>query len=461
METVEKNVLPHSTEAEMSVLGAMLLGQEDATDEAIAALNLSDFYLPRHGDIFAAMTSVRLRREPLDIITLRDQMQSQGKLDACGGIEYLMQLGDMEFTVANLPYYTRIVAEKSALRHAVASARRIVADALTEKVTATQIADGLSRAASDMTDWCGASARTRTLRQIAHDHAAILQSRYERGGEIPGIITGLTAIDRMSGGLRRKNLFIIAARPSMGKTAFVGTVALNVAKQGYGVGVFSLEMAEEEIHDRWIAAVSGVNSQAVETGRFADSEEFQRVMDSNDYLAQLRLAVDDTSSLPISQLESRCRKMRAEMGRLDVVVVDYLQIMQGMEGKRYGREDEMLTDIAEGLKRVAKNLNVCVLACAQLSRQTERRGSGDFRPILSDLRGSGGIEQAADTVSFLYRPSYYAQESGEQPEPGDGAYLRDETEFIIGKNRKGRVGTVKIGFAKALCRFDNLAEGVL
>jgi replicative DNA helicase len=441
-----------NAEAEMAVLGSMLLGGRPAVDRAGETLSAADFYWGRNGVIFDAMASLVRAGKPVDAITLRDTLGSAGRLSEVGGQSYLMELAGIEFTTANLPYYAGIVRDKAVQRRLLQAAREIADDCAGAVEDIAAVVAGAERKVAEATGeerrgaWVGAD-------EAAHRAFARLSERHERGGGLRGLSTGLSKVDMATGGLAEKELIILAARPAMGKTACAATIALNVAKRGGVVAFFSLEMSESALFDRLVSAEARVDLRSIGTGRLSE-EEWQRCADATARLRELPLFVDDCSDYCPSEIERRARGLRSERGGLDLVIVDYLQYVAGERGKRYGTRNDEVTDIVKGLKQTAKRLGVPVLALAQLSRAVEKRE--DKRPLLSDLRDSGGLEQEADIVAFLYRASYYAarEDAGAGGDPPDV----DEVEFIVAKHRNGPTGFGRVGFLPRFTRFETLAE---
>jgi replicative DNA helicase len=461
METETKSLLPHDLMAEMSVLGAMFFGGEKACDAAFELLGEDEFYRPAHRVIFGAMKALRDEGTPPDAITVREKLDRAGTLESIGGVAYLMQLGDIEFTTANLRHYARIVRAKSDLRRIILTAseiyRRAVAEDAVAETLLSRMEDTLAVCRDHSTE--GSGEIWQLLPRLVSRHMDLLDARRLAGGALTGISTGLASVDRITNGLRASELVILAARPAMGKSACAGTIAINVAKSGGAVAFFSLEMDGISLVDRFVAAETQIDLKRILRGTLDDAE-WRAVADAASCFHDLRLAVDESSYLSVGSLEGRCRALKSEWGKLDLVVVDYLQYLTGLDGKRYGTREQEVTEIARYLKRLARSMKCPVLALAQINRAVETRENK--RPVLSDLRESGGVEAEADIVAFLYRASYYEAKSDPEFEQEHKPEWRDEVEFIIGKNRNGPTGFVKIGFAPKLTRFDDLApEGML
>jgi len=452
-------VPPQDFEAEQAVLGAMMLGDANAVDEAADLLLPGDFYRENHATVFRAMLALRAAGGPVDLVMLRDELAKRKQLEAVGGQACLMALADVTFTTANLAHYARIVRDKATLRRMIETGAHLTGMGYSDPPDLpAALADAERRVLAiqherDAGAWTPLS---EALRQSLDE----LDARYHAGGQIIGTRTGLGALDLTLGGLRDGDLVIVAARPGMGKTGMAAGMGTHAAQQhGKRVAFFSLEMSKTQIADRIACAEAGVDSERYRDGLLSE-DEWQRVNTAMGRLWETPLFIEDASDLSVNEIRSRCRRLQAQ-GGVDLVIVDYLQLMRG-EG-RGGAENRVheVTEMARGLKSLARELDAPVVALAQLSRGVERRE--DKRPLLSDLRDSGGIEEAADVVLFLYRPAYYARDEGgataaatatrpDEQEP-------EEAEVIIAKHRKGRTGTVKVGFEAPFVRFVNLPEG--
>jgi replicative DNA helicase len=454
-------VPPHSIEAEMAVLGAMLLGDRTAVERAMELTSRDDFYRDAHGYIFDAMASLNGKGEPIDIITLQNEMNQLGTLEGIG-IEYLLQLSDIEFTTSNIAYYAQIVAEKATLRRLIEAASRIASQAYGEVDEVTDLVDQAERAIFEVARKRSGQGFT-PLRPLLTEVFEKLDTVYQDKGVVTGVDTGFNDLNAMTSGLQEGDLFILAARPSMGKTSLAMGIGQNACLKNRSVAVFSLEMSKEQLVQRLICSEARVDAHRMRTGYLHDSDwdsisaAVQRLWDAN-------LFIDDATEMSALEMRARCRRLQAEYG-LDLVIVDYLQLMRG-SGRADANRNEEITTIARGLKGMARELRVPVVALSQLSRAVERRE--DKRPMLSDLRESGAIEAEADLVAFIYRPAYYerkqefskdAQDKAEEQESGGGdGYQGEEAEIIIAKHRNGPTGTVKMAFLPKYARFDNLSQ---
>lgn len=440
MEVFSERVPPHSDEAEQSVLGAMLIDR-DAIARVHSLLTAADFYADRHRLIYQAMTALFDRGEAVDLVTVTDEIRESGRAQQVGGISYLAELANMVPTTANVESYAQIVAEKATLRRLQAAARQIVEDAyVAEDLDLTLAA--AEKAIFDVT-------QRRAARGYEHLRGALvsaygyIEHLYTQRGETTGVPTGFQDLDRLTSGLQPSDLVIVAARPSIGKTAFCLNIARNAAiNAGSTVLIFSLEMAREQLAMRLLAAESAVDSQRLRTGHLED-EDWHRLSGALARLSEASIYIDDTPNIPLLELRARARRLQAEH-RLDLVIIDYMQLMQ-LQGR--GRNDNRQQEIAEisrSLKALARELKAPVMALSQLSRAVEQRQ--DKRPMLSDLRESGAIEQDADVVMFLYRDDYYDTETEK----------RNICEVNIAKQRNGPTGHIELYFLKEIGKFLGL-----
>ncbi len=446
-ETRER-ALPHSLEAERSVLGGVLLDAE-VLHELEDQLHPEDFYRRAHGVIWEAMTALSAESKPVDLVTLVERLRDHDQLDACGGLDYLANLDTGVPTASHAVTYAGIVKEKATLRRLIGSLN----GALTEAVAGpSSIRDFIDQVEGDVFK----ISQSQEKRDLAHagevalDVFKILEARFAAQSDVTGVSTGYTDLDRITAGLQRGDLIILAARPSMGKTALALNIASNAAlrlEPGAAVAVFSLEMPREQLVMRMLASEGRVPSETLRTGRIAQGS-WPKLATAASKLNDSKLYIDDTPALTLNALRSKCRRMRAKHG-LDLVVIDYLQLMRGP--KTDSREQE-ISAISRGLKQLAKELEVPVMALSQLNRSLERRENK--RPQLSDLRESGAIEQDADVIAFIHREDRYKQ--------GENAEHDGLAEVIIAKQRNGPVDTVELVFFESYTRFDNYErrEGV-
>ena len=428
---------PHNVEAEESVLGSVMLSP-DAANIAFEKLQAEDFYKPAHQAIFEAVASLFDGNQPIDAVTVADQLRRTGELERVGGANYLATLLDGVPTTSNIAYYAEIVSETAARRRLL-RAGSIVGS----------LAMQTERRIEDVLDASEAEIFRVAERQVGDGLAPVgplLQSTLERieelgarGGEITGLATGFRDLDRRLAGLQPANLVVIAARPSMGKTALAMNIAQNVAERDNTVAVFTLEMSREEVVQRLLSSMAGVDSHRLRTGQLTP-DLWNRVVRETSRLYQMPFFVDDSSDLTVTSIRAKCRRLARKRG-LSLVVVDYLQLMQGA-GSSESRQQE-IADISRSLKNLARELRIPVIAVSQLNRALEQRENK--RPRLGDLRESGAIEQDADIVMFIYRDEYYNPGSDQ---PG-------LAEVNIAKHRSGAVGTVQMNFAAEFTRFRN------
>ncbi|HJP57596.1 MAG TPA: replicative DNA helicase [Gemmatimonadales bacterium] len=436
---------PWSNEAEQAVLGAMLLDQ----DAALRAAELVDdgmFYREGHRRLFRAMLALTEQRTVIDHITLRDELMRRGELDAAGGIEYLAELVDSVATAANLEFHAKIVRDKAILRRLIESATAIVTEAYDGKSTANELLDSAESRIFQISQQRGDEGFTR-IKEMLWPTMERIETLQKSGKAITGVPSGFADLDEMTTGFQPSDLIIVAARPSMGKTAFCLNIATHAAVEGHGVAVFSLEMSKESLVQRMLTAEARVNSQAVRRGELKDFD-FTRLARAAGILQSCPVWIDDTPALTLLEMRSKARRLKVE-NDVRLVIVDYLQLMRSPEHSE-NRVQE-ISDISRSLKALARELEVPVMALSQLSRASEQRG-GERKPILSDLRDSGAIEQDADIVIFIHRPEMYAREDAE------GNSNEGLAEVIVAKHRNGPTGTLDLYFHKQFTRFDNRTE---
>lgn len=450
---------PHNIMAEMSVLGAMFLG-DGAADIARDILCAEEFYRDAHRHIFRAMCDLRAEDKPVDPVTLGDLLTQRGALDQVGGMGYLLQLGDAVFTAAHLRFYANIVSEKAGRRRLIEAATQVAVlayDESDERAVAAVQSDAerlvfdCAGNARGSEGWEGRALITESTERFDERYHAAKDSP-DGKGTLPGIETGYADLDEQLLGLKRETLTILAARPSDGKTSLAMALGHNACKAGGTAAIFSLEMSAKQLADRAICAEAKVNSKRFKRGAVSD-EEFARVIAAQNALWDMTWHVFDDSNLTAADIESRARRKKAEWGSLDLVIVDAIGLVKGDPYRRAENRNNEIGQIARDLKAMAKRLDCCCLCLCQLNRGVVRRE--DKRPLLSDLRDSGEIEQEADEVLFIYRASRYAPVPTEA-RPEDWC---DETELIIAKARDGEPGVVKLGFSPAYTRFDSWYEG--
>lgn len=432
---------PQDVAAEMAVLGAMLIERE-AVSKAFEVLDDTSFYKTDHQRIFQAMQTLFERSDPIDTLTVSAELQKAGNLDAVGGAYYLTELASRVPSAANVTYHARIVLEKSLLRKLINVSTAISSEAYEGAENAGDLLDRAEQQIFSLSE--------RRLRRGFESLSPILNKTFEtiegyhqRQGVVTGVATGFSKLDELTSGLQKSELIIVAGRPSMGKTAFCLNIARNSAvDHGIGVGFFSLEMASYQLAMRLLCAEARVNAHSVRTGKLP-KEQWSRLSMSVGKLANAPIYIDDTPAMTVMEIRAKARRLVAEKN-VGLFVIDYLQLVRGPKSSE-SRQIE-ISMISQSLKALAKELDVPVIALSQLSRAVEQRG-GDRRPILSDLRESGAIEQDADVVMFVYRPELY-----------DRSEIEGLSEIIIQKQRNGPTGTVKLVFLKDFVLFKDAAE---
>jgi replicative DNA helicase len=448
-EVARLRVPPHSIEAEQSVLGGLLL-DNSAWDRAGDVLSESDFYRYEHRLIFGAIVSLVNASKPADVITVYEHLQSLGKADDCGGLAYLNALAQSVPSAANLRRYAEIVRERAILRKLVAASDEIATIAFNPQ--GRPVPQILDEAESRIFRIGEEGARARQgfkpIDQLVVQLLDRVNELAENGAEeVTGVRTGFYDLDRMTAGLQKGDLIVLAARPSMGKTALAINIGEHVAvSEGLPVVVFSMEMGAAQLALRMVGSVGRIDQSRLRTGALRD-DEWGRLSEAVDKLGKASLFIDESPALTPGEVRARARRMARQFGgTLGLIIVDYLQLMSGSIGTDENRATE-IGEISRGLKALAKELQCPVIALSQLNRSVEARN--DKRPMMSDLRESGAIEQDADVIMFIYRDDYYNKESRE---PG-------VAEIIIGKQRNGPVGLIRLTFLKPLTKFDNLAAG--
>lgn len=438
METGIGRIPPHSVEAEQSVLGAMLLDKE-AINTAIEIIRPDDFYKDANKEVYEAMLVLNNRNEPIDLITLSEELKRRGTLESIGGLTYLANLSSSIATTANTKYYCEIVQEKSILRRLISTSNEVMGLAYDNSEDVNFIIDKAEKNIFDITQ--GAHKKGFfPISEVLLSSFAQIEERAANKGQLTGLTTGFSDLDYKLSGLQKSDLVLLAARPSMGKTALGVNIATNASLRGGGkIGLFSLEMSKEQLVQRIISSTAHVDLQKIISGNMVD-DEWLRVVNAMGPLSKMDIYIDDTAGISLMEMKAKCRRLKVEKG-LDLIVVDYLQLMQA-DGKVESRQQE-ISAISRGLKAIAKEMECPVLALSQLSRAPELRS--DHRPILSDLRESGAIEQDADVVLFLYRDEYYDKESEK----------KNIGEVIIAKHRNGPTGSIELVFKHEFTKFLN------
>lgn len=436
-------VPPHDIEAEQAVIGSMLT-DKDAVMSAVEKLNENSFYRDDNKAIFEAIVNLYNRAEPIDIVTVKDELTSMGMFEKVGGLEYLVMLPDKVPTTANVEKYIKIVEEKSTLRSLIKTANEIIDLGYDQTEDVEDIMASSEKKIFDIIQKNNQKSYT-PIKDVLIESFTKLEELYNQKTRITGVPTGFVELDYKTAGLHGSDLVLIAARPAMGKTAFALNIAANAAlRANTPVAIFNLEMSKDQLVDRILCMEAMVDSNKVRTGKL-EEDDWSKLAGVVGPLSDSNIYIDDTPGISIMEIRTKCRKLKMEKN-IGLIVIDYIQLIQGSGKKNSSREQE-ISEISRSLKILAKELNVPVIALSQLSRAVEQRP--DHRPMLSDLRESGAIEQDADIVMFLYRDDYYNKDSEE----------KDISEVIIAKHRGGSTGTVKLLWMGNYTKFVNLARG--
>jgi replicative DNA helicase len=436
---------PWSEDAERAVIAAMLMDQ-DALLRATEHVVDSMFYREGHRRIFRAMVTISERGDVVDPLTLVEELNRRGELEAAGGKDYIGFLLDVVPTAANVEYHARIVQEKAILRGVIETCTSLITEAYEGRLLAADLLDEAEQRVFQLSQSRGTEGFTR-IKQLMWPTMERIEALQRGGRSVTGVPSGFTDLDEMTSGFQPSDLIIVAARPSMGKTALVLNIAQHVAiEENTPVAVFSLEMSKESLVQRMLTAEARVDSQMLRKGKLRD-DEYPRIAKAAGILSSAPIWIDDTPGVSLLEMRSKARRLKAETD-VGLVIVDYLQLMTGPTGVE-NRQQE-ISQISRSLKALAKELHVPVVALSQLSRAPEQRTGEGKRPQLSDLRESGAIEQDAGLVMFIYRPEVY-----EGSEDKDGKPLEGRAEIIVGKQRNGPTGTVNLYFHKSYTRFEN------
>ncbi len=436
-------VPPHDIEAEQAIIGSMLT-DKDAVIASIEVLKQDDFYREDNKAIYEAIFNLYNRAEPIDIITVKAELESMGKFEQVGGLEYLAGLPEKVPTTANASKYIKIVEEKAILRKLIKTANEIIELGYDPAEEVEDIMEGAEKKIFNIMQDKNQKSYT-PLKDVLVESFTQLEELYNRKQHITGVPTGFTELDYKTAGLHGSELILIAARPAMGKTAFALNIATNASvRANVPVAVFSLEMSKEQLVNRILCSEAMVDSNKVRTGKLEEND-WTKLAESIGPLSEAEIYIDDTPGISITEIRAKCRKLKLEKN-IGMVVIDYLQLVQGSNSRRNGSREQEISEISRSLKILAKEIGVPVIALSQLSRAAEQRP--DHRPMLSDLRESGAIEQDADIVMFLYRDDYYNQDSEK----------KDIAEVIIAKHRGGSTGTVELLWLGSYTKFVNLEK---
>ncbi|MED5465755.1 MAG: replicative DNA helicase [Myxococcota bacterium] len=431
---------PQDLNAERSVLGAMML-EVGAVSDAIGGLKADHFYRPAHAKVFEAMRALYDRSEPIDEITLQARLKENGSLEEVGGVSFLASLSDGVPSAANIAHYAKIVRERALIRRLIATTSSIATKGYEGTTDIEQLLDDAEVSIFEITSDRDQRSFS-SMNELVKEAFKAIEKRFEEKSSITGVPTGFSEFDKMTAGLQPSDLIIVAGRPSMGKTALALNMAQSAAvEQGKSVAVFSLEMAKQQLVMRMLCSQARIDASRMRGGFLKDSD-WPKLAKAAGQLSQAPIYIDDTGAISILEMRAKCRRLQADKG-LDLIMVDYLQLMRGSSSSDGSRERE-ISEISRGLKALARELSVPVIALSQLNRSLEQRQ--DKRPMLSDLRESGAIEQDADVITFVYRDEYYNPESED----------KGLAEIIIGKQRNGATGTVKLTFLKQFTLFADL-----
>lgn len=433
-------VPPHNQEAEQSVIGAIFL-EPQALITAAEIVMAEDFYRVAHQKIFQTMLRLSDQGKAIDVITVTEELSAKKELEDVGGIAYISEIANSVPTAANISHYAKIVEEKSILRRLIRVATTIVEDGFTREDEVEALLSEAERKMMEVANRKNAG-DFKHIKDVLVETYDNIEKLHTRKGDVTGIPTGFRDLDRITAGFQRNDLIIVAARPSVGKTAFALNVAQNVAtKTDENVAIFSLEMGAEQLVMRMLCAEGNIDAQVLRTGSLT-TEDWRKLTMAMGSLSNAGIYIDDTPGIRVNEIRAKCRRLKQESG-LGMILIDYLQLIQGSGGSQANRQQEV-SEISRSLKGLARELQVPVIALSQLSRGVEQRQ--DKRPMMSDLRESGSIEQDADIVSFLYREDYYDKETENQ----------NMIEIIIAKQRNGPTGTVTLAFVKEFNKFVNI-----
>lgn len=448
-EVWQNQVPPQDIEAEQAVLGAVFL-DADAIIDAMEVIAPEDFYRRSHQIIFQAMIQLNDRSESIDLITLKAEIEKSNSLEDVGGLTYLTELSQASPSAASIAYYAKIVDDKATLRNLIQTASRIVTKGFEQDEDVQSIIDQAEKSILGVSEKRNSNG-FQSIAEVLNRTIETIDQLAQNNEEITGLPTGYAALDKMTAGLQKEELIILAARPAVGKTAFALNIAQNVGtKTDRSVAIFSLEMGAESLVNRMLCAEGSIEASHLRTGQLSE-EEWRNLIVAMGSLSNANIYIDDTPGIKISEIRARCRKLAQEKGNLGLILIDYLQLIEGTG--RENRQQEV-SEISRQLKKLAKELKVPVIALSQLSRGVEQRQ--DKRPVLSDIRESGSIEQDADIVAFLYRDDYYRSEGDDDDEPEE-QQNNNVIEVIIEKNRSGARGTVELLFIKEYNKFSSVS----
>ena len=442
-EALIKRIMPHSVKAEQAVIGSMLMDKE-AILTSSEIICKDDFYQTAYGILFEAIVEIYNEGKPVDLITLQSKLKEKNVPEEISGLEFVRDLVTAVPTSANVKYYAQIVSEKAMLRRLIKLSEEIENTCYLGKESMEAVLENTEKKVFELVQK-RSSGDFVPIKQVVLNALEKIEAASKNAGSVTGIPTGFLDLDYKTAGLQPSDLILVAARPSMGKTAFVLNIAQHVAfKAEKSVAIFSLEMSKEQLVNRMFALEAQVDAQSLRTGNLKDSD-WEKLIESAGIIGRSKLIIDDTPGISISDLRSKCRKFKLEHG-LDLIIIDYLQLMTGRVGGKSESRQQEISEISRALKGVARELNVPVIALSQLSRAVEQRP--DHRPMMSDLRESGAIEQDADVVMFIYRDDYYNKDTE----------LKNVAEIIIAKQRNGAIGTINLTWLPQYTKFANYVK---
>jgi replicative DNA helicase len=440
-------VPPQAVDLEKAVLGAMML-EKNAVTDTIDILFQESFYDPKHQYIFGAIKDLFGSSKPIDILTVTDKLKQSGELEAAGGAAYISQLTNRIASTAHVEYHARVIAEKYIKRELIRMSSEVMKEAFDDT---NDVFDVLNKAEGDLFKIAenNMGKSVDVMQNVVREAIEEIEKASQNTDGISGVPTGFFGLDKLTAGWQRSDMIVIAARPAMGKTAFVLSMARNTAVDfNMGVAIFSLEMSSVQLVKRLIASETRLPAEKLRKGDLRD-DEFQQLHSRITKLATAPIYIDDTPGISVFDLRAKCRRLKMQYD-IQIVIIDYLQLMTAGGNKGQGNREQEISTISRSIKEIAKELNVPIIALSQLSRSVEQRG-GDKRPVLSDLRESGAIEQDADIVSFIYRPEYYGFLQDEEGNSNAGV-----GEIIVAKHRNGGLENIRLRFIKEFARFDNI-----
>ncbi len=438
---------PQAVDLEQAVLGAMML-EKNAVTDTIDILKPSSFYDPKHQYIYNAIRELFGSSNPIDLLTVINKLKQNGEIEAAGGVTYVSQLTSRVASTAHVEFHARVIAEKYIKRELIRMSSEVIRDAYDDT---NDVFDVLNKAEGELFQIAenNMGKHVDLMQNVVRQAIEEIEAASQNSDGISGVPSGFFALDKLTSGWQRSDMIVIAARPAMGKTAFVLSMARNTAvDHGKGVAIFSLEMSSVQLVKRLIASEARLSAEKLRKGDLAE-HEFQQLHSRITKLATAPIYIDDTPGISVFDLRAKCRRLKMQHN-IDMVIIDYLQLMTAGGSKGSGNREQEISTISRSIKEIAKELNVPVIALSQLSRSVEQRG-GDKRPVLSDLRESGAIEQDADIVSFIYRPEYYGFLQDDEGNSNAGV-----GEIIVAKHRNGALDRVRLRFIGEYARFDNI-----